>query len=323
MKELYPLKFHPILKERIWGGNKLKEVLGKPSPGPYTAESWEISGVPGDVSTVSNGPLSGTSLEELINTYTSRLLGEKIYSRFGKEFPILIKFIDAKLDLSIQVHPGDDLARQRHNSFGKTEMWYVMDADEEAKLIIGFNKNVSREEYEKSIAGKTLLELLNYEPVNEGDTFLINNGKIHAIGAGIMLAEIQQTSDITYRVYDFDRRDQTGKLRELHTALALDAIDYRKADDFKVLYSRQPNTANTMVKSPYFKTNYLDLDRDYAIDVSSRDSFTIYIGVSGTASIANEAGKTLIKRGETILIPAETARIGIQTKGARFLEVTL
>lgn len=323
MKALYPLKFHPILKERIWGGSKLKEVLGKPIPGPYTGESWEISGVAGDVSVVANGQLKGTTIYELIDAYTDQLLGAKIYERFGKEFPVLIKFIDAKLDLSIQLHPGDDLARERHKSFGKTEMWYIMDADKDAKLIIGFNKDVSREEYEKSIKGKTLLDLLNYEHVKEGDTFFINTGKIHAIGGGIMLAEIQQTSDVTYRVYDFDRRDQSGKLRELHTQLALDAIDYRLADDFKVQYSRQPNTTNTMVKSPYFNTDYLELDRDYSADIRNRDSFTILLCVSGSATIANEAGKAGVQRGETILIPAATDSIRIETEGAKFLEVTL
>ena len=203
--QLYPLKFEPILKERLWGGTKLKDVLGKPSENDITGESWELSGVKDDISIVSNGSFSGTSLQELINQKPEELLGKDVFQRFGKEFPILIKFIDAKQDLSIQLHPNDALAKERHNSFGKTEMWYVMDADKGANLIVGFNKNVTKEEYSKSLEKDTLLDLLNYEPVKEGDTFFINTGKIHAIGAGVLLAEIQQTSDVTYRVFE-DRK---------------------------------------------------------------------------------------------------------------------
>ena len=210
---IHPLKFHPILKERLWGGTKLKEVLNKPIESDITGESWEISTVPGDISVISNGSLKNTSLNSLIDTSPELLLGKSVVERFGKEFPILIKFIDAKQDLSIQLHPNDALAKKRHNSFGKTEMWYVMDADAGSELIVGFNKNVTKEEYSASLEDDTLLNLLNYEPVKEGDTFFINTGKIHAIGAGVLLAEIQQTSDVTYRVFDFNRKDKEGNLR--------------------------------------------------------------------------------------------------------------
>ncbi len=295
--QLYPLKFEPILKERLWGGTKLKDVLGKPSENDITGESWELSGVKGDISIVSNGPFSGTSLQEIIDKWPEELLGKRVVERFGKEFPILIKFIDAKQDLSIQLHPNDALAKERHNSFGKTEMWYVMNADKGANLIVGFNKNVTKEEYSKSLEKDTLLDLLNYEPVNEGDTFFINTGKIHAIGAGVLLAEIQQTSDVTYRVFDFNRQDKNGNLRELHTELALDAIDYGKKDDFKVVYDDQPNAVNEMVDCPYFKTTFINLNQNFNQDISKRDSFTIYMCVDGSAEISSDTGSVDSKRG--------------------------
>jgi len=321
--DLYPLKFNPILKERLWGGTKLKDVLGKPIENDITGESWEISAVEGDVSIVANGELSGNSLQELINKYPEELLGKAVYNRFGKEFPILIKFIDAKQDLSIQLHPNDELAKKRHNSFGKTEMWYIMDADKGAELIVGFNKDVSKEEYAQSIKEDTLLDLLNYESVKEGDTFFINTGKMHAIGAGVLLAEIQQTSDITYRVFDFNRKDKNGNLRELHTDLALDAIDYSKKDDFKVRYSNLKDSVNNMVSCDYFNTNILELTKDIELDVEKRDSFTIYMCVGGEATISNEFGSVIIKNGETTLVPAQSQKINIMTTSAKLLEVTI
>ena len=320
---IYPLKFHPILKERLWGGTKLKEVLGKSIDSDITGESWELSTVKGDVSVVSNGDLSGTSLQELINSNTEGLLGKSVAQRFGKEFPILIKFIDAKQDLSIQLHPNDDLAKKRHDSFGKTEMWYIMDADKDANLIVGFNKEVTKEEYSESLKKDTLLDLMNYETVQEGDTFFINTGKIHAIGAGVLLAEIQQTSDVTYRVFDFNRKDKDGNLRELHTEMALDAIDYALKDDFKVDYPKVKDTVNTMVDCPYFKTNFLELTNNMDQNVSGRDSFTIYMCVGGKASISNEYGVAEIQKGETVLVPAASKKIEIQTSGAKLLEVTI
>lgn len=320
---MYPIKFHPILKERLWGGTKLKEVFGKPITSDITGESWELSAVSGDVSVVSNGELSGTSLQELIDSQPENLLGKSVFNRFGNDFPILIKFIDAKQDLSIQLHPNDKLAKKRHNSLGKTEMWYVMDADENANLIVGFNKDVTKEEYAQSLENDTLLELLNYEQVKEGDTFFINTGKIHAIGAGVLLAEIQQTSDITYRVFDFNRRDKSGNLRELHTEMALDAIDYTKKNDFKVDYSRTQGVINPMVDCPYFTTNFLELAKDLNQDVSSRDSFTIFMCVGGSATITNDFGSVAIKKGETVLVPAMSKKITIRTKNAKLLEVTI
>lgn len=320
---MYPLKFLPILKERLWGGTKLKDVLGKPIENDITGESWELSTVKGDVSVIANGNLAGISLQELINKNPEEVLGKGVVERFGTDFPILIKFIDAKQDLSIQLHPNDALAKERHDSFGKTEMWYVMDADNDAELIVGFKKDVNKEEYADSIKNDTLLELLNYETVKEGDTFFINTGKIHAIGAGVLLAEIQQTSDVTYRVFDFNRKDKNGNLRDLHTEMALDAIDYLKKDDFKVEYPRQENAVNEMVDCPYFKTNFLELSQDLKLDVSLRDSFSIYMCVGGSIEIENEYGTAAIQKGETILVPANCNTISLKTSEVKLLEVTI
>ena len=320
---IHPLKFQPILKERLWGGTKLKEVLDKPIASDITGESWEISTVKGDVSIVANGNLANSSLQDLIDKYPKELLGKSVVERFGKEFPILIKFIDAKQDLSIQLHPNDALAKQRHDSFGKTEMWYIMDAGQDANLIVGFNRDVTKEEYSKSLEKNRLPELLNYEKVKEGDTFFINTGKIHAIGAGVLLAEIQQTSDVTYRVFDFNRKDKNGNLRELHTELALDAIDYKRRDDFKVHYSEAKNNVNEMVNCPYFKTNFLHLNADMGQDTKNRDSFTIFMCVGGDAVIKTAEGVVSIKKGETILIPAMTTKIEISTSNVKLLEVTI
>ena len=318
---MYPLKFHPILKERLWGGQKLGTHLGKAIAADGIGESWELSGVQGDVSVISNGKLAGTSLSALIRTNPEALLGQQVVDRFGQEFPILIKFIDAKMDLSIQVHPNDKLAKTRHNSFGKTEMWYVMDAEKDAQLIIGFEADVTKDAYIQSLEHNTITDLLHYQHVNKGDTFFINTGKIHAIGAGILLAEIQQTSDITYRVYDFNRRDKKGELRELHTDLALDAIDFKQKDDYNIRYSNSRDLLNSMVDCPYFKTGYLNLSADFIQLRSGAQSFAVYICVGGSARIVNDDGEADLKYGETVLISADTTAVKFITRGAEFLVV--
>lgn len=235
----YPIKFRPILQDKIWGGSKLRDVLNKPTTRDRVGESWEISGVKGHISVVDNGSEAGKNLQELLEEYGAKLVGEKIYKQFGNDFPLLIKFIDAKTDLSVQLHPNDELAKQRHNSFGKTEMWFVMQADEGAKLNIGFNKSVEKREYLEHLENGKITDLLNFEEVSKGDSVFINTGKVHAIGAGVLLAEIQQTSDITYRIYDWDRVDDEGNSRELHTALAIDAIDFEKKDDYQLSYEKR------------------------------------------------------------------------------------
>lgn len=320
---LYPLKFYPILKERLWGGTKLGAVLGKELESDLVGESWELSGVVGDVSVLANGPYKGTFLTDLIDQFPEALLGKSVLERFGKEFPILIKFIDAQKDLSIQVHPNDELAKRRHNSFGKTEMWYVMDSDKDAELIIGFKENASKKVYVESLKNNTLTNLLNVENVSEGDTYFINAGRIHAIGAGVLIAEIQQSSDQTYRVYDYNRKDAQGNLRELHTELSYDAIDYSKKDDFKVSYEQKMNVANPMVNCPYFKTNFISLSKKIRLDVPDRDCFTIYMCIDGDVLVENDFGSILIKKGETVLVPAISSYILLNSERAKLLEITV
>lgn len=317
---LYPLKFYPILKEKIWGGQKLKTYLNKNNNAPNVGESWEISDVDGDTSIVSNGELKGSSLKQLLSTYQKELIGKKNFKVFDEKFPLLIKFIDAKEDLSIQLHPNDELAAKRHNSFGKTEMWYVMQADKDANLIVGFNKKIDSELYLKHLEDKTLTQILNFENVNEGDTYFIEVGRVHAIGAGVMLAEIQQTSDITYRVYDWDRKDDKGNERELHNDLAIDAINFEMENNFKIEYGKMENESNKMVSCPYFATNFLHINKTIKRE-NNHDSFMIYMCVDGEAAITIEGFSEIIKKGETILIPAALQHFEIDSNNAKLLEV--
>lgn len=299
---LYPLQFDSILKERIWGGEKLKTVLKKDITSKITGESWELSTVEGDVSIISNGAFKGMSLQELIDQNPDAILGTKVYERFGKQFPLLFKFLDAKDDLSIQVHPNDDLAKKRHNSFGKTEMWYIMQADLGARIIVGFKEQSNPAEYIEQLESKNLLSILEQIPVKEGDVFFLETGTVHAIGAGILLAEIQQTSDITYRIYDFNRVDAAGNTRELHVDMALDAINYDVVQTQKN-YKKDPNVFNDVVDCPYFTTNLLPLQGTIEIDKTS-ESFTVYMCVDGYFEItySNEVYK--YEKGATVLIPA-------------------
>ena len=317
---LYPIKFKPILKERIWGGQKLNSLLSKESELPNVGESWEISDVEGDASVVINGNLKGKSLKTLLELYKGDLIGNKNYEVFKNKFPLLIKFIDAKEDLSIQLHPNDELAAKRHNSFGKTEMWYVMQADENSNLIVGFNQKTSPETYLKHLEDKTLTKILNFDKVKEGDTYFIEVGRVHAIGAGVMLAEIQQTSDITYRVYDWDRVDGNGNERDLHNDLAIDAIDFEMKDNFRVSYSKTENQSNEMVHCPYFTTNLIPIN-GCINRKNDNESFIIYICVEGDAEISTDSFSEKIKKGETILIPAMIETYQITAQNAKLLEV--
>ncbi|MBL7472751.1 type I phosphomannose isomerase catalytic subunit [Robertkochia sediminum] len=320
---MYPLKFTPIFKDYLWGGTKLKEVLGKDVTTPTAAESWELSGVDGNVSIVAEGTLKGKSLQDLLEVYGEDLLGKQVFERFGPKFPILIKFIDAEKDLSVQLHPGDELAKARHNSFGKTEMWHVMQAEKDAELIVGFNKSLTREEYVKAMEEGKLLSILNRQKVASGDTFFISPGKVHAIGAGILLAEIQQTSNVTYRIYDYDRKDKDGNTRELHTDLALDALDYDLRNDFHMQYATDENRLNPMVKSPYFITDYLHLTDRVDIDVEQRDSFHIYICTEGESVFTVNGKDHTLHMGETLLMPACIDKYSIRSEHAKILEVHL
>jgi mannose-6-phosphate isomerase len=322
MNELYPIKFKAVLKDRIWGGNKLKTLLGKEGKCSTCGESWELSAVQGDVSVVSNGFLKGNNLEEIIEIYMGDLVGDAVYERFGVEFPLLIKFIDAADDLSIQVHPDDELARERHDSYGKTEMWVVMQAENGAKLISGFNKKVTKEEYLKNLEAKTLKNILNSEEVKSGDVFFIPAGRVHAIGSGILLAEIQQTSDVTYRIYDWDRTDASGKSRELHTELALDAIDYNHYPQYKTIYEDKLNKTVNVADCPYFTTNIIKFDTAVTKDYNFIDSFVIYICTKGKVEIRHENGTESIHTGETILIPAALKELElVPLEASELLEV--
>ena len=300
----YPIKFKPILKEKIWGGEKLMSLLDKKSDKKNIGESWEISDVEGDTSIVSNGKLKGKTLKELITEFKGDLVGKKVYKEFGKKFPLLIKFIDAKTPLSIQLHPHDELAKKRHNSFGKTEMWYVMQADEKANLIVGFKKEVTSDEYLQHLKNKTLVDILNFDEVKSGDVYFIPTGRVHAIGAGVLLAEIQQTSDITYRIYDWDRVDDAGNSRDLHTEEAIDAIDYTSQESYTSDYKKFQNKSSTIVSCPYFTTNILPIKGKVQVDNNDKDSFVIYMCVEGEVTLDYKISKINLKKGETILIPA-------------------
>lgn len=324
MEGLYPLKFTPIYKDKIWGGNKIKTVLNKEYGNlPNCGESWELSGVEGNVSVVANGFLAGNSLEELIEIYMGDLVGETIFDKYGVEFPLLIKFIDANDDLSIQVHPDDEMSKERHNAFGKTEMWYVMQADAGSKLQSGFNQPVDQEKYLEKLENVALTEILNFEEVSAGDVFFIPAGRVHAIGKGILLAEIQQTSDVTYRIYDYDRRDDQGNTRELHTELALDAIDYTLLPEYKTKYIPKENETVELVKCDYFTTNVLELTQAIEKDYIKLDSFVIYICLEGELEIETESGSLDVLKGETVLLPASVENVQLKPKNSvvKLLEV--
>lgn len=319
---LYPLKFKTIFKDKIWGGNKIATVLGKDYGDlPNCGETWEISGVDGNVSIVAEGPLAGQSLVELIDTCQGMLVGEKIYKQYGNKFPLLIKFIDANADLSIQVHPDDTLAKARHNSFGKTEMWYVFQADEGSSLISGFNQPLDKETFLEKFDSGRLVDVLNKEKVTAGDVFFIPAGRVHTIGKGLLLAEIQQTSDITYRIYDFDRVDGNGQKRELHVDEAIDAIDYNFYDHYKVPYNEQINKPVELVKCDYFTTNKLNIDQTLHRDYSDLDSFIIYICFDGSLTLEYSGGKINVKKGDAVLLPANLKKVElIPEKTCKMLE---
>lgn len=301
--KIYPLQFEPILKDRIWGGEKIQTVLNKPITSKITGESWELSTVEGDVSVVANGEQKGKSLTELIDAFPSEILGTRVYERFGNQFPLLFKYLDAREDLSIQVHPNDKLAKERHNSFGKTEMWYVMQADDDARIIVGFKEDSSKEEYVENLNNKTLVSILDDVKAKAGDVFFLETGTVHAIGAGLVVAEIQQTSDITYRLYDFDRVDAQGNTRELHIDLALDAINYNKVDTQKK-YEKTENKSNLIVDCPYFTTNFIPLNGEVKVNKNG-STFTVYMCIEGSFEIRFENVIYKYKKGDTVLIPAD------------------
>ena len=306
MNELYPFKFKSILKEKIWGGQNLKSSINKNIPtGKKIGESWELSGVENNISVVENGFLAENELSELIEIYMGDLVGDKVYDQFGTNFPLLIKFIDANDVLSIQVHPDDKLAKERHNASGKTEMWYIIDAKKDAELISGFNREMDKQLYLNHLEKNELPDILNFEKVQKGDVYYIPAGRVHAIGSGIVLAEIQQTSDITYRIFDWNRKDDQGNYRELHTEKALDAIDFKFYDNYKTDYQSVKNTTSKIIGNKYFETTVLEFDQNIEKSYNQLDSFVIYICLDGKFEIEYfESEKITIEKGETVLIPA-------------------
>lgn len=323
---LYPLKFKPRVKERIWGGQAILKKKGKTvaclSRDKLYGESWDLSSVKGDVSVVANGFLKGNNLEEIIEVYMGELVGEENFEKYGLEFPLLVKYLDCNDKLSVQVHPNDELAEERHNSFGKTEAWYVVDCKPGAAIYLGFkNLELTREEYIAAVAESRLEELLNRVEVKPGDVFFIPAGTVHALGAGIEVVEVQQTSDVTYRIYDWDRVDASGKGRELHTALAVDAIDFEA--DAELLHRKYELTkggAATVIESSYFTMTLHDVDGEKLLDRASLDSFIIYIALNGSAQVIADGVEESLEEGEVMLIPAEVSEIEINGN-AKLMEV--
>ena len=313
-------KFTPILKNTIWGGTKIAPFKNIQTQLRKVGESWEISGVPGNETIVSGGPYAGRNLNDLVAEQKEALVGKANYERFGNEFPLLIKFIDARDDLSIQVHPDDETAHRQGRERGKTEMWYLMPSEPEATLLCGLKKHITPDEYKRMVSEKTIVDAIARYRVHEGDCFFLPAGRIHAIGSGCFLAEIQQTSDVTYRIYDFDRHDDLGRPRELHTELAAESINYDVLPDYQTHYTPAKNQRVQLVECPYFTTSVYDLDQPIDLDYTALDSFVILIGLSG-AGIVTEADGTrfVLRAGETILLPATTGRLSVEGT-VKFLE---
>lgn len=321
---LYPLKFEPILKDKIWGGTRLKTMLYKEiSPANCCGESWEVSGLVGDESMITNGFLAENNLNELLEIYMTELVGEKNYEKYGLGFPLLIKFIDAQDNLSVQVHPNDELAQRKYGQSGKTEMWHVIASEPGSGLYVGFNKTVSKAQFEEAIANGTVEEVLQFYPVQPGDTFMIPAGTVHAIGKGVLLAEIQQPSDITFRVFDWNRVDAEGNSRELHVQEALEAIDFNhQTDNFKVEYQPQLNKTVRLVRSQYFNTSLLEFDQPLNKSFVEIDSFVIYMCLDGQILLAYGDERERLETGEVVLIPAEMEEVQLlPARKSKVLEV--
>ncbi len=315
MNELYPLKFHPIFKEKIWGGEKIKNIIGlNPDPITNCGEAWVLSGVEGENTLIANGYLQGSELYEAIEIYMDELVGEKCFEAFATHFPVLVKLIDANDYLSLQVHPDDEKAMKNHGvPQGKSEMWYILQAENNAELINGFLKKMDKDEFLKHLKNKTLKDILNIEKVKEGDVFDIPAGRIHALCKGILLAEVQQTSDYTYRVYDWDRLDSKGNSRELHIDFALDAINYNSSKQEILNVSKSIVARQALTESMYFVTNKLNINRIAEIDYSGVDSFVIYLCTKGKADVIYKAQAYSICCGEILLLPAITQSVNIKT----------
>lgn len=319
---LYPLKFLPLFKNKVWGGNKIKTLGFDYDPLPNCGELWALSSIQDNESVIANGFLSDNTLNEVLEIYMGELIGERNYERFGNEFPLLIKLIDANDKLSIQVHPDDTLARKRGMENGKTEMWYILEADKGAVLVDGFEKQVTIEEYQQYLALGKLESILHIEKPEAGDMFFIPAGRVHALGSGLLLAEVQQSSDCTYRIYDYNRTDANGNLRELHTAEALDAIDFSEFHDGKTHYNYQENSTVQLAQCPYFTTNLIPLTKPMRKDFRTLDTFVIYFCVEGIVAVKCLDTICPMHAGECVLVPAVAELVELYSEGpAKLLEI--
>ncbi len=296
---LYPIKFKPIYKSKVWGGDKIKLLKNDNNVPQNCGESWEISGVQNDISIVENGYLKNNTLEELIEIYMGDIVGDKVFDKFGYEFPILVKIIEAKENLSVQVHPNDEIAAERHGARGKSETWFILNNEQNSKLITGFNTNTNFETLSTVIKNNNLDKIINQPIVKSSEVYNIPSGRIHSLGKGVMVLEIQQTSDITYRLYDYNRND-----RELHLELAKDALDYKKTEVLTTNFTRKPDHSNQIIKNKNYTINFLPIMNSIEKDYFQIDSFVIYFCIKGKLIIKSHNTATILKPGETILIPA-------------------
>ena len=313
-------KFKPLLKQTLWGGNKIIAFKHLDLQMEHVGESWEVSGIKGCESVVAGGPDEGKGLNQLVHEQKGLLVGKENYERFGDEFPLLIKFIDAHQNLSIQVHPDDETARRHGKGHGKTEMWYVLKSASGAQLYNGLRQHITPETYKQMVEDGTITNALAHYTVHEGDVFFIPAGRIHSIGAGAFVAEIQQTSDVTYRIYDFKRKDKDGNYRELHTEKAAEAIDYTVHENYRTYYEPMQDEGVQLIACPHFTTAVYDLNDPMTIDYSELDSFVVYIGLQGSCELTDDHGETIsFREGESVLIPATTRTIKVEGT-IKFLE---
>lgn len=313
------IKFRPILKQVLWGGNKIIPFKQLDANMEQVGESWEVSGVKDNESIVANGQYEGMKLNDLVALLKGDLVGKENYERFGNEFPLLIKFIDASKQLSIQVHPNDEQAKAKGLKRGKTEMWYVMESAPDATLLSGLKRTITPEEYKAMVENDTITDALCEYRVGEGDVFYLPAGRIHSIGAGTFLAEIQETSDVTYRIYDFKRKDKDGNYRQLHTEAAAECIDYSVENDYRTKYKARKNEGVELAQCTHFTTSVYDLDEPMLLDYSELDSFVVLIALSGECTLSTGDAETQLRAGETVLLPATTQTLSVSGT-VKFLE---
>lgn len=325
---LYPLKFEPELLSKIWGGQRIRQWYPAAQGMDNVGESWVVAAIEDHNTVVANGRLAGNDLQELLEVYMEELVGDRIFEEFGTRFPLLVKFIDADADLSVQVHPDDEQAWEEQESLGKNEMWYVDSASAaDASVISGFVRDMSAEAVEQSLANGDILSCLAGYSVKGGDVININTGTVHALKKGTIVAEIQENSDVTYRLYDYDRVGQDGKKRPLHISQALRALHYEASKHAVVHPDYRLNTVTNLKRCRFFTVNAIDLDRPLQRDYAPLDSFVIYMCVEGAVQVdaldAEEEREVNLAKGEALLIPACLNDIVLRnTSGnARILEI--